>query len=41
MSSFFPVYTADLAELRTQNRFDDHEIDELQYQLGSADVVRP
>jgi hypothetical protein len=30
-SSFSTIYTADLAELRTQNRFHDHDLDELQY----------
>jgi hypothetical protein len=39
-SLFFPVYTAYLAELHTQNRFHDHDLDGLQYQLRSADMVR-
>jgi hypothetical protein len=39
-SSSFPISTAGLAELRTQNRFHDHDLDGLQYQLGLADMVR-
>ena len=38
-SSFLPIYIADLAEVHTQNRFHDHDLDKLQYQLGSADKV--
>jgi hypothetical protein len=37
---FSPVYAADLAKLRTQNRFRNHDLDELQYQLGFTDKVR-
>jgi hypothetical protein len=40
-SSFSPVYIADLAELHTQNRFHAHDLDGLQYQLRSDDVVSP
>ena len=39
-SLFLPIYAAYLAELRTQNRFHDHDLDDLQYQFGFADKVR-
>ena len=37
---FFPVYAPNLTELRIQNRFHDHDLDELQYQFRSIDMVR-
>ena len=37
---FIPVYAPNLTELRIQNRFHDYDLDELQYQFGSSDMVR-
>ena len=37
---FPPIFATDLAELRAQNRFHDHDLDYLQCQLGFDDKVR-
>ena len=37
---FLLMYTTNLTELLIQNRFHDQDLDELQYQFGSTDMVR-
>ena len=35
----FDIYAIDLADVHTQNRFHNHDLDGLQYQFGFADKV--